>query len=90
MDKLRELLGLSEDATDEQVVGKLEELRNEKTRLESEKSTLESKNQELSASVEGLKATNETLKDSYRALVENQDNKETEKSDDIMLELAKE
>lgn len=88
MEKLLEKLGLKSDASEEEAIEKVEALQKEKTQLESEKSKLESSNKELSASVEGLKATNETLKDSYKSLVENQAEKETEKSDDIVLEIA--
>lgn len=89
MEKLLEKLGLNADATEEEIVAKLEALQKEKTQLESEKSKLESTNKELSASVEGLKATNETLKESYKSLVENQSQQEdVDKPKDILIELS--
>lgn len=65
-------LGLPEDATEEQAVAKLEELKTEKSKLDS-------KVKELTDSETGLKSELEKTKEAYQSLVESDKQQREEK-----------
>lgn len=90
MNELLKELGLSETASEEDAVKSLKSIKEKNSQLEKDKSNLEATNKSLTDSVEAEKSRYKTLEDSYKKLVEQeQQNKDSSQSkDDILLELA--
>lgn len=89
MEKVREKLGLSTEATEEEILKKLDEKDSKIKTLEQEKTTLSDKNKELTTSVEEKNVELEKLKLEVKEKFEQSEkDKEDKQPEDIFDELA--
>ena len=81
VDKIIKSLGLSEDATEDDIVAEIDKRSKETETLKNEKSKLESDKQELTTAVESEKVRSKTLEDSYKQLLDSKNESKEDKQD---------
>lgn len=84
MEKVATLLGLKDDATEEEIVEKVKEVQQEKETLKKTNETLTETNKTLAVSEAGKQARIDELEKSYKEVLEkSQDDKKDEPKTDI-------
>lgn len=83
MEKIAQKLNLKEDATEEEILAKIDESQNEIKDLKQTNASLIETNKNLTVSEAGQKARAEALEKQYKDLVEGKDDKKDTPKTDI-------